>query len=272
MVKQHFQVLFTETEDPSVLLEWFMFWNSGDVAWRLYDTYGFPVDLTQLMSEEKGLSINMVEYEESKKLAQVWLSIALIEHVLPRHVLWQPHSFHWIIYYRHSFHSCPLFSLNLKEKIPELMTRFPSTCMLSMNSKAKVFHQPTIHTSTTTKPYPMLRTVHTVSWFCCDMPPIFPVTEIWTYCFCRLRWMYCQSHCHSLPESIRRPGVDWGRMWNFIGSHQLLCRGRRPDVRRRIFHQSWRWCNIGSWYVSIEWITDCSPMTGDGIYHQECSS
>ena len=31
----------------------------GDVAWRLYDTYGFPVDLTQLMTEEKGLEIDM---------------------------------------------------------------------------------------------------------------------------------------------------------------------------------------------------------------------
>jgi len=37
----------------------------------LYDTYGFPVDLTLLMSEEKGLSIDMVAYEESKKQAQV---------------------------------------------------------------------------------------------------------------------------------------------------------------------------------------------------------
>ena len=45
--------------------------NLGDVAWRLYDTYGFPVDLTLLMSEEKGLSIDMVAYEESKKQAQV---------------------------------------------------------------------------------------------------------------------------------------------------------------------------------------------------------
>ncbi|MCL4147975.1 UNVERIFIED_CONTAM: hypothetical protein GTU68_051374, partial [Idotea baltica] len=42
----------------------------GDVAWRLYDTYGFPVDLTYLMAEEKGLTINMTEFEECKKEAQ----------------------------------------------------------------------------------------------------------------------------------------------------------------------------------------------------------
>ena len=44
---------------------------TGDVAWRLYDTYGFPVDLTQLMSEEKGLSVDMNAYEDAKKQAQV---------------------------------------------------------------------------------------------------------------------------------------------------------------------------------------------------------
>ncbi|KAG8196408.1 hypothetical protein JTE90_009042 [Oedothorax gibbosus] len=43
----------------------------GDVAWRLYDTYGFPVDLTQLMVEEKGLEIDMARYEEAKKEAQL---------------------------------------------------------------------------------------------------------------------------------------------------------------------------------------------------------
>lgn len=43
----------------------------GDVAWRLYDTYGFPVDLTQLMAEEKHLSVDMNVYEESKKQAQL---------------------------------------------------------------------------------------------------------------------------------------------------------------------------------------------------------
>jgi alanyl-tRNA synthetase len=43
----------------------------GDVAWRLYDTYGFPVDLTQLMCEERKLSVNMEDYEEAKKKAQV---------------------------------------------------------------------------------------------------------------------------------------------------------------------------------------------------------
>lgn len=39
----------------------------GDVAWRLYDTYGFPIDLTQLMCEEKGLTIDMDAYEKAKK-------------------------------------------------------------------------------------------------------------------------------------------------------------------------------------------------------------
>lgn len=38
----------------------------GDVAWRLYDTYGFPIDLTQLMAEEKNLTIDMPGYEEAK--------------------------------------------------------------------------------------------------------------------------------------------------------------------------------------------------------------
>ncbi|XP_067053793.1 alanine--tRNA ligase, cytoplasmic-like [Acropora muricata] len=42
----------------------------GDVAWRLYDTYGFPVDLTQLMAEERGLTVDMATYEESKRKAQ----------------------------------------------------------------------------------------------------------------------------------------------------------------------------------------------------------
>lgn len=31
---------------------------SGDVAFRLYDTFGFPVDLTRLMAEEKGFSVD----------------------------------------------------------------------------------------------------------------------------------------------------------------------------------------------------------------------
>jgi len=43
----------------------------GDVAWRLYDTYGFPVDLTKLMVEERNLDIDMEAYEESRKQAQL---------------------------------------------------------------------------------------------------------------------------------------------------------------------------------------------------------
>ncbi|XP_041975973.1 alanine--tRNA ligase, cytoplasmic [Aricia agestis] len=43
----------------------------GDVAWRMYDTYGFPIDLTQLMCEEKGLTIDMEAYDKAKKESQL---------------------------------------------------------------------------------------------------------------------------------------------------------------------------------------------------------
>lgn len=36
---------------------------NGQDVWRLYDTYGFPVDLTLLMAEELGLGINNEEFE-----------------------------------------------------------------------------------------------------------------------------------------------------------------------------------------------------------------
>ncbi|XP_045438643.1 alanine--tRNA ligase, cytoplasmic isoform X2 [Pipistrellus kuhlii] len=43
----------------------------GDTAWLLYDTYGFPVDLTGLIAEEKGLLVDMDGFEEERKLAQL---------------------------------------------------------------------------------------------------------------------------------------------------------------------------------------------------------
>jgi alanyl-tRNA synthetase len=43
----------------------------GDIAWRLYDTYGFPIDLTQLICEENGLFIDMNQYNESKQQSQL---------------------------------------------------------------------------------------------------------------------------------------------------------------------------------------------------------
>lgn len=44
---------------------------TGDTAWLLYDTYGFPVDLTGLIAEEKGLVVDMNGFEEERRLAQV---------------------------------------------------------------------------------------------------------------------------------------------------------------------------------------------------------
>uniref|UniRef100_A0A665UZZ1 alanine--tRNA ligase n=1 Tax=Echeneis naucrates TaxID=173247 RepID=A0A665UZZ1_ECHNA len=42
----------------------------GDTAWLLYDTYGFPLDLTSLIAEEKGMAVDMAAFEEEKKAAQ----------------------------------------------------------------------------------------------------------------------------------------------------------------------------------------------------------
>ncbi|KAJ8281193.1 hypothetical protein GJAV_G00064570 [Gymnothorax javanicus] len=43
----------------------------GDTAWLLYDTYGFPLDLTALIAEERGLGVDKDGFEEEKKAAQL---------------------------------------------------------------------------------------------------------------------------------------------------------------------------------------------------------
>ncbi len=47
---------------------------SGEDAFKLHDTYGFPIDLTELMAEERGLTLNIGEYErlmeEARKKAR----------------------------------------------------------------------------------------------------------------------------------------------------------------------------------------------------------
>uniref|UniRef100_G3NDW4 Alanine--tRNA ligase n=2 Tax=Gasterosteus aculeatus aculeatus TaxID=481459 RepID=G3NDW4_GASAC len=43
----------------------------GDTAWLLYDTYGFPLDLTSLIAEEKGMAVDVAAFEEEKRAAQL---------------------------------------------------------------------------------------------------------------------------------------------------------------------------------------------------------
>jgi alanyl-tRNA synthetase len=43
---------------------------SGKDVWRLYDTFGFPSDLTRLMAEENGLEIDEQEFEKEQEIAK----------------------------------------------------------------------------------------------------------------------------------------------------------------------------------------------------------
>ncbi|KAJ2435166.1 Alanine--tRNA ligase, partial [Coemansia sp. RSA 2424] len=42
----------------------------GRQVWRLYDTYGFPVDLTQILAEELGLRVDMDAFKAEEELAK----------------------------------------------------------------------------------------------------------------------------------------------------------------------------------------------------------
>ncbi len=44
---------------------------SGEAAFRLYDTYGFPLDLTQLMAAEEGLQVDEAGFETQMQQARV---------------------------------------------------------------------------------------------------------------------------------------------------------------------------------------------------------
>ncbi len=43
---------------------------SGDDAFKLHDTYGFPIDLTELMAEERGMTVDFAEYQRLMEAAR----------------------------------------------------------------------------------------------------------------------------------------------------------------------------------------------------------
>ena len=46
----------------------------GDVVFKLYDTYGFPTDLTNDIARERGLSLDMEGYDSRHGAAAVALA------------------------------------------------------------------------------------------------------------------------------------------------------------------------------------------------------
>ncbi|RAP32236.1 alanine--tRNA ligase [Candidatus Marinamargulisbacteria bacterium SCGC AG-410-N11] len=55
---QHFENLITQLSKNNTKT------IPGTESFKLYDTYGFPIDLTQVMAKEKGFTINMTTFQE----------------------------------------------------------------------------------------------------------------------------------------------------------------------------------------------------------------
>ena len=73
----------------------------GDFAFKLYDTYGFPLDLTELMARERGLTVDKPRFEslmeEQRARARAAqkkevISLSQIETTTPTHFLGYDHS------------------------------------------------------------------------------------------------------------------------------------------------------------------------------------
>uniref|UniRef100_A0A8C4EWQ6 alanine--tRNA ligase n=1 Tax=Dicentrarchus labrax TaxID=13489 RepID=A0A8C4EWQ6_DICLA len=56
----------------------------GDTAWLLYDTYGFPLDLTSLIAEEKGMGVDMAGWRENAD--HIMLDIYAIEELRNKNI------------------------------------------------------------------------------------------------------------------------------------------------------------------------------------------
>uniref|UniRef100_A0A915B8Z4 alanine--tRNA ligase n=2 Tax=Parascaris univalens TaxID=6257 RepID=A0A915B8Z4_PARUN len=60
--------LFTEEAERSLLKE---IPFSGDIAWYLHNTHGFPIELTSMLAEERNLSIDLDRFEECRNQAKM---------------------------------------------------------------------------------------------------------------------------------------------------------------------------------------------------------
>ena len=98
---------------------------SGAVAFKLYDTYGFPLDLTDLMARERGLTVDTAGFEKLMEEQRARARAAQKKEIIAASNLDTSHPTDFVGFDRLSAPATVLAAVNIKDKIAVTLDASP---------------------------------------------------------------------------------------------------------------------------------------------------
>jgi len=98
---------------------------SGDFAFKLYDTYGFPYDLTELMARERGLSIDKPAFDVLMDQQKARARAAQKKEIISASNIDTSHPTHFVGFDKLTTPSKVLDTVNIKDKVAVLLDPSP---------------------------------------------------------------------------------------------------------------------------------------------------